>query len=123
MVCVLYHDANVSQPGIVRLLKSCGLDISAATVSRILTDKKRVFDQEKRAIFEAGLQSSHDHHIDDTSARVNGKNHYLHVLCNRFYTVYFTRAKKDRLTLLELLSSGSLRFSCNLESIDLMKTF
>ena len=45
------------------------------------------------------------------------------MLCNRFYTVYFTRAKKDRLTLLELLSSGSLRFSCNLESIDLMKTF
>ena len=122
LVCVLYHDANVSQPAIVRLLKSCGLDISAATVSRMLTDKKSVFHEEKRAIFEVGLQSSQDHHIDDTGARVNGKNHYVHVLCNRFYTAYFTRPRKDRLTILELLSPGGLRFSCNLDSTDLMKT-
>ena len=121
LVCVLYHDANVSQPGIVRLLNSSGLDISAATVSRILTDKTGVFHQEKRAIFEAGLQSSQDHHIDDTGARVNGKNHYVHVLCNPFYTAYFTRAKKDRLTILELLSPEGLRFRCDLQSIDLMK--
>ena len=123
LVCVLYHDANMSQPGIVRLLNSSGPDISAATVSRMLTDKTSVFHQEKRAILEVGLQSSQDHHIDDTGARVNGKNHYVHVLCNQFYTAYFTRAKKDRLTLPELLSPGGLRFSCNLESIDLMKPF
>ena len=123
LICVLYHDANLSQPGIVRLLNSSGLDISAATVSRILRDKASVFHEEKRAIFEAGLQSSSDHHIDDTSARVNGKNHYVHVLCNRFYAAYFTRPQKDRLTLLELLSPGGLRFSCDRESIDLMKTF
>ena len=123
LVCVLYHDANVSEPGIVRLLNSSGLDISAATVSRILTDKTSVFHQEKRAILEVGLQSSQDHHVDDTSARVNGKNHYVHVLCNQFYTAYFTRAKKDRLTILELLSPGGLRFRCDFESIELMKTF
>ena len=121
LVCVLYHDANVSQPGIVRLLNSSGLEISAATVSRILTDKKNVFHQEKEAILKAGLQSTQDHHIDDTSARVNGKNHYVHVLCNRFYTAYFTRPQKDRLTLLKILSSGRLSFRCDLESIDLMK--
>ena len=123
LVCVLYHDGNVSEPGIVRLLNSSGLDISAATVSRILTDETSVFHQEKRAIFEAGLQSSQGHHIDDTSARVNGKNYYVHVLCNPFYTAYFTRAKKDRLTILELLSPEGLRFRCDLESIELMKTF
>ena len=121
LVCVLYHDANVSEPGIVRLLRSSGLDISAATVSRMLTDKASVFHEEKRAILQAGLQSGPDHHIDDTSARVNGKNHYVHVLCNPFYTAYFTCPKKDRLTILELLSPGGLRFSCDLESIDLMK--
>ena len=122
LVCVLYHDAHVSQPGIVRLLKSCGMDISAATVSRMLLDKTGVFHQEKEAILKAGLQSTQDHHIDDTSARVNGKNHYVHVLCNRFYTAYFTRAQKDRLTLLKILSSDRLSFRCDLQSIDLMKT-
>ncbi len=121
LVCVLYHDANVSEPGIVRLLNSSGLDISAATVSRMLTDKTSVLHEEKRAIVEAGLQSSQAHHIDDTGARVNGKNHYVHVLCNRFYTAYFTRAKKDRLTILELLSTAGLRFRCDFESIELMQ--
>ena len=122
LVCVLYHDANVSQPAILRLLRSCGIDISAATISRILTDKTGVFHQEKQAIFEVGLQSTQDHHIDDTGARVNGQNYYVHVLCNRFYTAYFTRAQKDRLTLLELLSPDGLGFRCDLQSIELMKT-
>lgn len=123
LVCVLSHDANLSQPSIVRLLNSSGLDISAATVSRMLTDKTSVFHEEKRAILEVGLQSGRYHHIDDTGARVNGKNYFVHVLCNRFYTAYFTRPKKDRLTILEVLSPGGLRFRCDLESIDLMKTF
>ena len=96
LVCVLYHDAHVSQPGIVRLLKSCGMDISAATLSRMLLDKTGVFHQEKEAILKAGLQSTQDHHIDDTSARVNGKNHYVHVLCNRFYTAYFAHRLYER---------------------------
>jgi hypothetical protein len=44
--------------------------------------------------------------MDDTSARVNGKNYYAHILCNEFYTAYFTRQNKDRMTILEILFQG-----------------
>jgi hypothetical protein len=36
--------------------------------------------------------------MDDTSARANGKNYYDHILCNEFYTAYFTRPNKDRMS-------------------------
>ena len=121
LVQVLYHDANVTQPGIVRLLKSCSIDISAASVSRIITDKNSIFHQEYTDIVAAGLRSTNNQHIDDTSARVNGKNQYVHVLCNPFYTAYFTRPKKDRLTILEILSPGGLVFHMNQDTIDLMR--
>ena len=121
LVVVLYHDAHMSQPAIVRLLTSCGLDISAATVSRMLLDNKSGLHEEKTDIVEAGLQSTYYQHIDDTSARVNGKNHYVHVVCNPFYTAYFTRAHKDRLTIVELLSPGGMVFRCNLQALEQMK--
>ena len=80
----------MSQPAIVRLLTSCGLDISAATVSRMLLDKKGIFCEEKTDIVKAGLQSTYHQHIDDTGARVNGKNHYTHVVCNpALYGVFY----------------------------------
>lgn len=123
LVMVLYHDANVSQPAICRLLNSCGLDISAAKISRILADNDSIFHQEKADIIEAGLQSTNHHHIDDTGARVNGKNHYVHVLCNPYYTAYFTRPKKDRLTVIDILSPGGMQYLLNTKSIELMRKF
>ena len=62
----------------------------------MLTDDLEEFYQEKADIITAGLQSTRYQHLDDTGARVNGKNHYTHILCNPFYTAYFTVPRKDR---------------------------
>jgi len=102
LVLCLYHDGVMSPPAIHRFLETSGLYLSPATISRIITDDQSIFHQEKADIVAAGLQSSIYQHIDDTGARVNGKNHYTHVLCHPFYTAYFTRPKKDRLTVLVL---------------------
>lgn len=120
LVLCLYHDSVMSQPAIHRLLETTGIYLSKATISRIITDEDSIFHQEKADIVSAGLHSSIYQHIDDTGARVNGKNHYTHVLCNPFYTAYFTRPKKDRLTILELLSGGNLVFHLNQEAFELM---
>lgn len=119
MLC-LYHDGVMSQPAIHRLLTTVGIFISPATISRIITDEGSIFHQEKADIFAAGLRSTSYQHIDDTGARVNGENHYTHILCNPFYTAYFTYPKKDRLSLLTLLSGGELTFYLNQESLQLM---
>ena len=80
-----------------------------------------IFHEEKQSIINAGLQSTDYQHIDDTGARVKGKNHYTHVLCNPFYTAYFTRPSKDRLTVLKVLAGNELEFHVSDESVLLMQ--
>lgn len=112
---------NMSEPAIANFLNTHGAMISPATISRILTDKHEIFQQEKQDIVEAGLNSSIYQQMDDTGARVNGKNHYTHILCNAFYTAYFTREHKNRLTILEILTQGDLKFHFNASSFSLME--
>ena len=120
-ILTLYNDSKITQPALHRLLNTVGIDISKATISRIITDGVSIFHSEKLSIVRAGIASTDYQHIDDTGARVNGKNHYTHVLCNPFYTAYFTRSSKDRLTVLKILAGGSLIFHLNEASLDLMK--
>ncbi len=121
LVVSLYHDSNMTEPAIIRFLNTCGIVIAPATISRMLTDKHEVFHQEKEDIVDAGLKAQYQH-TDDTSARVNGKNHYVHIFSSPFHTAYFTCPKKDRLTIVEILCRGELKFSFNTESFQLMET-
>lgn len=110
----------MTQPSILDFLQTTGVVISAATVSRIITEDHEVFHQEKEDIIDAGLQGDYQQ-IDDTSGRVNGQAHYVHIFCNPLYTAFFTRAKKDRLTLIEILCRGELKFLFNKEASALME--
>ncbi len=76
-------------------------------VSNILTKNNQRWHAEKDEIYRAGLNSSRWQHIDDTGTRVDGQNQYCHILCNGLYTAYFTRARKDRLTVIEVLQNLS----------------
>ena len=110
----------MTEPALHDFFTTCGIVISKATISRMLTDNHEIFHQEKEDIINAGLKFPYQQ-TDDTSARVNGKNHYVHILCNPFYTAFFTRPKKNRLTLLEILCRDELKFTLNQESFQLMK--
>jgi hypothetical protein len=123
LVLSLYNDSGMTQPAIGRFLKTFGIQIAGATISRMLTDNHEDFHQEKKDIVEEGLKSTSFHHFDDTSARVNGKNHYTHILCNPYYTAYFTTQKKDRLSVLGILSQEELCFCMNEEAYQLMSDF
>jgi Transposase IS66 family len=80
------------------------------------------FKDEKSAIIKAGLSTTPFQHIDDTGAKVDGKQNYMHVLCNQFYTAYFTRPNKSRLTILEILSGGNLEFKFDNQAYHLMRS-
>ena len=97
---------------------------SRSIISRILTKDIDIFHQEKAEIFQEGLKSSPYQQIDDTGARVNGVNHYTQILCNPYYTAYFTVRNKNRETILDVLLCGKEKTYCfNEEAFDLMKTF
>ncbi len=110
LILSLHNASNMTESAIVEFLTTHGVLISSASVARIIVGGYTQFKDEKAAIIEAGLSVTTFQHIDDTGAKVDGKQHYSHVLCNQFYTAYFTRPDKSRLTLLEILSGGKLTF-------------
>lgn len=102
-IIVLYFAMNVSQPKIIAFLEAVGIIISSGKVSEIIHTQTGRMHPEKAEIFEAGLHSTPWQQMDDTGARVNGQNWYSHIVCNPFYTAYFTKPRKDRLTVLQIL--------------------
>ena len=102
---VLYHAVNTSEPKIVEFFTHIGVHISSGQVSNLLIKDQDRFHTEKDAVYEAGLRSSPWQHIDETGTRVNGVNQHCHVMCNPFYTAYLTTEKKDRLTVIDVLTN------------------
>ena len=124
LIITLKHASNVSEPKIHEFLENIGIYISPATISRILTKKIDVFHQEKADIFRAGLESTVYQQIDDTGAKVNGQNRYVEIICNPFYTAYFTIPTKDRLSILDILQGGKTRiYFFNEEAFALLESF
>lgn len=121
LVLNLYYSSGMTELAIKEFLNTSEIYISKATISRFITDNKEQFHQEKQEIIQAGLQATEYQHIDDTGARVNGKNYHTHVLCNPFYAAYFTMPKRDRLTVLKIISQSDLKFCFNEEAYILME--
>jgi hypothetical protein len=108
-VLVWYYGMNTSEPKIREFLQDVGIHISEGQLSNLLIQKQESFHQEKAALYEAGLRSSPYQQTDDTATRVDGVNQHCHVVCNPLYTAYFTREKKDRLTVLDVLRNDTPR--------------
>ena len=119
----LKYCGNMSEPKIREFLENFDVQISAGSVSNILTKTADSFAQEFDDIVSAGLSSTPYQQTDDTSARVAGNFWHTHILCNPFYAAYFTRPQKDRLTVLEILQNTSdLRFQLGEETLHLLRT-
>jgi len=123
LILSLKYCGNMSEPKIRELLENFDVQISAGSVSNILTKSADSFSGEFDDIVSAGLASTPYQQTDDTSARVDGQFWHTHILCNPFYAAYFTREHKDRLTVLEVLQNTSeLRFQFGAETLELLRT-
>ena len=123
LILSLKYCGNMSEPKIREFLENFDVQISAGSVSNILTKTADSFAQEFDDIVSAGLSSTPYQQTDDTSARVAGNFWHTHVLCNPFYAAYFTRPQKDRLTVLEILQNTSdVRFQLGEETLHLLRT-
>lgn len=120
LVLNLYQDGGMTEPALNRFFETHGIYISAGTISKIITQDIAPFHDEKTDIVDAGLASTDYQHLDDTGSRVNGKNHHTHILCNPFFTAFFTLPKRDRLAAIEVLSNGNLLFCINEDAYQLM---
>jgi hypothetical protein len=124
LVYTMKHVSNMSESKIHEFLENIGIHISPATISRILTKNNELFNQEKDDIVLAGILSTRYQQIDDTCGRVKGQNHFVQILCNPFYTAYFTIPHKDRLSILKILQGGKIKnYNFNEEAFTLLEIF
>ena len=124
LTIIMKYVCNMSEPKILEFFKNFNISVSPAWVSRMLTKKQNtdIFHQEKKSIYEAGLESSKHQQTDDTGTRVNGENHHNHIMCNDFYTAYFTTKRKDRLTVLDIFRGFRKRkYILNKEALDILQ--
>jgi hypothetical protein len=98
----------MSEPKILDLLHTVGMQISAGQLSTFPIQDQEPFYAESAAVLKAGLASSPWQHLDSTGTRVNGQNEQCHILCTSLYTAYCTLPAKDRMTLLRVLRLGYL---------------
>ena len=105
LTIVLNHVLNGSEPKIKEFFEHVDVQISSGQISNLLIKDKDRFHDEKDAVYEAGLRSSPWQHTDDTGTRVNGINYHCHIMCNPLYTAYFTTEKKNRSTIVDVLTN------------------
>jgi len=111
LIVSLKYCGNMSEPKIGEFLGNFDVQVSAGSLSNILTKSAKLFEQDYDDLLIAGLSSTSYQQTDDTSARVKGEFWNTHILCNPFYTFYSTRPGKDRLTVLKVLqNTDELRF-------------
>ena len=107
LIPILKTEGNMSEKRILGFFQNFGVEISPAYISQQWTGGYEFFHQEKSDLYRAGLAAEDYAQIDDTSARVNGINHYCQVVCNRWFTAYFTTEAKDRRTVLGVLTDNA----------------
>ena len=124
LVISLYYGGNMTQGKLLELLEDIDISMSAGHLSNLLIKNHEDFETEKNEIYLEGLTSSPWQHLDQTGARVGGVNYTTNVICNPLYTVYWTTANKDRLSVLKVLQNGQEhKFILNQLTQELLEQF
>ena len=76
LIPLFKSECHLSERKILGFFQNFGIVLSSTYISNQWTSGYDSFHQEKIDIYKAGLLSGSYHQIDDTSARVNGKNVY-----------------------------------------------
>jgi Transposase IS66 family len=108
-----YHHQHVTQPLLREQLGQLGIDISAGQLSRILTEGKDVFHQEKVELLPAGLEVSTYVQVDDTGARHQGHNGFCTHIGNELFAYFESTDSKSRQNFLDVLRGAHTDYTIN----------
>lgn len=95
---------NIAAPPLLALCAAAGCPVSAGTLATWLAHPPAVFQTEVSAVLQASCASAPFQHIDDTVTRINGVLHHCHTLTSPVATSYQTCPRKDRQTVLDVLT-------------------
>jgi hypothetical protein len=106
LICFIlhqYHHQQVTQPLLLEQLRQLGIDISSGELSRLLTEGKDAFHQEKAELLPTALAVSTYVQVDDTGARHRGHNGACTQVGNEWFASFASTDSKSRLNFLEIL--------------------
>jgi hypothetical protein len=108
-----YHHQHVTQPLLWEQLIQLGIDISSGQLSRILTEGKDAFHEEKAELLPAGLAVSTYVQVDDTGARHQGHNGSCLHIGNELFAYFESTDSKSRQNFLEVLRGTHTDYTIN----------
>ena len=120
LILYQHNQCHVTQPLLREQLWEWGVDISTGQLSRILTEDKDIFHQEKDDILSTGLKVSDYINVDDTGARHDGKNGYCTHIGNELFAWFQSTNSKSRINFLELLRAGQTDYVINTDALEYM---
>ena len=115
-----YHHQHVTQPLLLEHLIDLGVEISSGQLSRLITEGKDRFHQEKDEILSVGLEVSRHLHTDDTTARHDGNNGYCTHIGNELFAWFSSTESKSRVNFLELLRADHKDYVVNAGALEYM---
>ena len=107
LILTLGYGQNQSHAPIHELLTALGVKISTGKVCAVLVGLRKDFEAERRAVFQAGLESSPWQQTDMTPTGVNGRPETCQVIGNPTYTHFETGPGHDRSSVVRLLRAGT----------------
>lgn len=105
-VLALYHQGQMTVPGLLAHLGDLGIELSKRQLVRLLVDGQESFVDEARGVLRAGLETAAWISVDDTGARHKGANAICTQIGNDHFTWFATTGSKSRLNFLQLLRAG-----------------
>src|SRR5918993_421974 len=120
--CLALHtQGQVTTERLTDLLNGIGLSISKRQVVRLFTSDLEPFEQEDRAILQAGLVSSPYLTVDDTGARHARRPGVTTQIGGERFCVFRTSRSKSRLNFLSLLRAGREDYVINEATLDYLR--
>jgi hypothetical protein len=120
--CLALHtQVQVTTERLTDLLNGIGLAISKREVVRLLTTDLEAFEQEDRAVLQAGLVSSPYITVDDTGARHARHPGVTTQIGGERICVFRTSRSKSRLNFLSLLRGGCEDYVVNEAALDCLR--
>jgi hypothetical protein len=120
--CLALHtQGQVTTERLTDLLNGIGLAISKRQIVRLLTTDLEQFEQEDRAVLQAGLVSSPYLTVDDTGARHAHRPGVATQIGGERFCVFRTSRSKLRLNFLSLLRAGSEDYVVNEAALDYLR--
>jgi len=118
LVLALHYQGRMPQKLLQTLLSGMGVQISEGEVAFLLVTSASRFQAENEAACREGVQKHGYQHIDDTGARLQGKNGATIVTGNESFVAYRTGNHKNRLEALRALwRTDTLRYRLDEEAI------